>query len=64
MNGVRCLVLKTMWKRRLVKVFAMVAGIVPREKEPAAPTGLGVREMAVLTWGRRSFVALTPGYIP
>ena len=32
-------------------------GIVPREKEPAAPTGLGMREMPVLSWGRRSFVA-------
>src|SRR3954447_6744166 len=34
-------VLKTMWKRRLVKVFAMVAGLCHREKgRPAAPTGL------------------------
>jgi hypothetical protein len=41
-----------------------VAGLCHREKEACRPYGAWDEGNGHLTWGRRSFVALTPGYIP
>src|SRR5258708_1928333 len=68
MRGSRCFVLKTMWKRRLVKVFAIVVGDCAMSRCVSPLWGWGKLGFphpgsARSTRGRRSFVALTPGYI-